>query len=104
MTGEHPSVTIDQAIARALAAYASLTELGEEIEDEWSYVNDLATAWRDRLEEVASARAGSAIDPAADAAIDRAIDEIERITDPHRAIDWLSTFPQVALLALGETP
>ena len=23
------------------------------------------------------------------------------ITDPHRAIDWLSTFPQVVLVALG---
>jgi hypothetical protein len=44
------------------------------------------------------------MDPAADAAIDRLIDEVDRITDPHRAIDWLSTFPQVALLALGETP
>ena len=37
-------------------------------------------------------------------AIDRAIDEIGRIADPHRAIDWLSTFPQVVLLALGERP
>jgi hypothetical protein len=24
------------------------------------------------------------------------------VTDPHRAIDWLSTLPQVALAALGE--
>ena len=32
-----------------------------------------------------------------DAAVDRAIDEIGRIDDPHRAIDWLSTFPQVVL-------
>ena len=40
-----------------------------------------------------------------DAAKDaRAIDEIGRISDPHRAIDWLSTFPQVVLLALGEPP
>ena len=38
------------------------------------------------------------------AAVDRAIDEIDRITDPHRAIDWLSTFPQVVLLAIGELP
>ncbi len=37
-------------------------------------------------------------------AVDRAIDEIGRIEDPHRAIDWLSTFPQVVLLALGERP
>ena len=28
--------------------------------------------------------------------------ETEAISDPHRAIDWLSTFPQVVLLALAE--
>ena len=39
--------------------------------------------------------------PTTEAAIDRAIDEIGRIEDPHRAIDWLSTFPQVVLVALG---
>ena len=37
-------------------------------------------------------------------AIDRAIVEVDLIEDPHRAIDWLSTFPQVVLLALGEQP
>ena len=98
--------TVAEAIERALVAYADLTELGEEIEDEWSYVNDLASAWRDRLDAVIAdgARAGTTLDPAVDAAIDRAIDEIGRITDPHRAIDWLSTFPQVTLLALGQRP
>jgi hypothetical protein len=98
------SATVADAIDRALSAYAELTELGEEIEDEWSYVNDLASAWRDRYETVAAGRADEPLDPATDAAIDRAIDEIARITDPHRAIDWLSTFPQVTLLALGEAP
>jgi hypothetical protein len=34
-------------------------------------------------------------------AVDAAIDEIALITDPHRAIDWLSTFPQVVRLALA---
>ena len=96
--------TVAEAIERALSAYAALAELGEDIEDEWSYVNDLASAWRDRLETVATARPGASVDAATDAAIDLAIDEIARITDPHRAIDWLSTFPQVTLLALGETP
>lgn len=98
------SATVAEAIERALSAYAALTELGEDIEDEWSYVNDLASAWRDRLEAVAAVRPDASIDAATDAAIDRAIDEIVRITDPHRAIDWLSTFPQVTLLALGQTP
>jgi hypothetical protein len=98
------SETIAGAIERALSAYAELTELGEGIEDEWSYVNDLASAWRDRLEAVAAARGDTSIEPATDDAIERAIDEIGLITDPHRAIDWLSTFPQVTLLALGEAP
>ena len=40
----------------------------------------------------------------ASAAIDLAVDEIGRIEDPHRAIDWLSTFPQVVLLAMDERP
>ena len=96
--------TVAQAIDRVLTAYADLTALGEEIEDEWSYVNDLATAWRERLEDAADARSDALLSDEVDAAIDRAIDEINRIADPHRAIDWLSTFPQVTLLALGEAP
>jgi len=98
-----PTLTVDDAIDRALAAYARLTEHAEEVEDEWSYVNDLSTAWRERLEG-AGRGTDAPLDPAVDAAIDRLIDEVDRITDPHRAIDWLSTFPQIALLALGETP
>ena len=99
-----PTLTVDDAIDRALAAYARLTERAEAVEDEWSYVNDLSTAWRDRLEGAAGSGTDSTLEPAVDAAIDRLIEEVDRITDPHRAIDWLSTFPQVALLALGETP
>jgi hypothetical protein len=104
MTGPEGTSTVDAAVTRALDAYDALTGLGEEIEEEWSYVNDLATAWKDRLDEVASARAGVALPAEADVAIDRAIDEIGQIVDPHRAIDWLSTFPQVVLLALEERP
>lgn len=99
-----PGATVDEAIDRALAAYARLTERAEAIEDEWSYVNDLASGWSDRLARTVASSAGVDLDPEADDAIERLIDEVERITDPHRAIDWLSTFPQVALLALGETP
>jgi hypothetical protein len=94
--------TVDAAIADALEAYASLGELGEEVDDEWTYVTELGTAWRERLESVADARAGETLDPAAAAAIETLIDQIARIDDPHRAIDWLSTFPQVVLLAFGE--
>jgi hypothetical protein len=97
-------LTVDAAIGRALAAYDALVELGETVEDEWSYVQDLSDAWRGRLEDVGRDRVGEVLDPAVDAAIDTAIDETARISDPHRAIDWLSTFPQVALVALGEAP
>lgn len=96
--------TVQPAIDRALDAYTTLAELAEAIEDEWSYVNDLAEAWRSRLGDVA-ARLGAEPAPAATSvAIDRAIEEIGLIGDPHRAIDWLSTFPQVVLLALNEPP
>jgi hypothetical protein len=103
MPGDAPP-TVDAAIQRALRGYDALTELGEGIEDEWSYVQDLSGAWRARLEAVADAHAGQRLDEAADAAVDAAIDEAARIEDPHRAIDWLSTFPQVTLLAIGERP
>jgi hypothetical protein len=96
--------TIQDLIDRALDAYAVLEELGEEIEDEWSYVADLTDAWRTRFDAIAAhAGTADASDEAA-AAVDLAIDEIGRIEDPHRAIDWLSTFPQVVLLAIGQRP
>ncbi len=93
--------TIHGALTVALDAYERLGLLGEDIEDEWTYVTDLVAAWRDRLEAVDASRGD---EPAglAGPAIERVIDEVDRIGDPHRAIDWLSTFPQVVLLALGE--
>ena len=96
--------TIQTVVDRALQAYATLTELGESIDDEWSYVNDLSAAWGQRLDELAGARGSTPAPQAAIEGVDRAIDEIGLIEDPHRAIDWLSTFPQVVLLALGEVP
>ena len=98
------SEIISDVIDRALEAYAALTELGEEIEDEWSYVNELSEAWRERLDEVAAERGQDRLSGEAGAAVDRAIAEVGLITDPHRAIDWLSTFPQVVLLATGGRP
>jgi hypothetical protein len=96
------TVPIGDLVRLALEAQRRLADLGEEIEDEWSYVNDLDSAWAARLTEVGDRRVG---DPAGSdivAAVDEAVAEIEAIDDPHRAIDWLSTFPQVVLLALGE--
>lgn len=99
----HPS-TVAAAIARATGAYEDLATLGEDVEDEWTYVTELSASWRDRLDDVARARADESLRPEVAAAIDRAVAEIGLIRDPHRAIDWLSTFPQVVLLALAEDP
>lgn len=96
------SLTVDDLIERALAAYATLELLGEEIEDEWTYVTDLEAAWVARLAEVQAARGSDPVEPVIAAAIDRAVEEIAFVRDRHRAIDWLSTFPQVVLVALGE--
>ena len=97
-------VSIGQAVDDALAAYEELAALAETVEDEWTYVTDLAGAWRGRLEAVAAERGGEPAGATEQAAVEGAIDEVGRIRDPHRAIDWLSTFPQVVLSALGEQP
>ena len=77
-----------------------LADLGETVEDEWSYVTKLAEMGRARIRAVVPD--GEALVPAETAAaIDALAEEAGRITDPHRAIDWLSTLPAVAELALG---
>jgi hypothetical protein len=96
--------SIRTVFARALEAYDSLQLLGEDVEDEWTYIQDLAGAWRERLDAVVADRGDEPLPDALVAAVDHAIDEIARIEDPHRAIDWLSTFPQVVLVATGERP
>ena len=96
--------TIRDAIDRALDSYLVLAELAEGVEDEWSYVTDLTEAWRTRFDEIVARRGDDDASDESSAAIDRAIDEIERIEDPHRAIDWLSTFPQVVIVAIGARP
>ena len=96
--------SVDAATDLAVDGLLALGELGEEVEDEWQYVQDLVEAWRVRLEEVAAARGGEALDHDRGAAVARVVDEARLVTDPHRAIDWLSTLPQVALVALGERP
>ena len=96
--------SIEGQVQLARAAYDELIGLGEEIEDEWSYVNDLANAWRSRLDELVASRGAESATLEQVAAVEASMDEIRRITDPHRAIDWLSTFPQVVLTAFGDKP
>ena len=85
-------------IGRAVAAYRSLGELAETIEDEWQYINDLVDAYGPSLDDLA---AGAPLTAEAAAAVDEAIAEIGLIKDPHKAIDWLSTFPHIVALAVG---
>jgi hypothetical protein len=99
-----PPTTVDAAIQRAIATCEALGLLGEDVEDEWQYIQDLGDAWSTRLESVAAKRGGEPLTAEIGAAVDRACVEAAMVSDPHRAIDWLSTFPQVVLVALGERP
>lgn len=102
-------------VERVVAAIGRLVALGESIEDEWTYVHDLEMVWTARLRAVAAAQAAAAsagtgsaaASPRAVAELETALDllaaEADLVTDPHRAIDWLSTLPQATLVALGET-
>ncbi|HEX5013364.1 MAG TPA: hypothetical protein VFV72_04320 [Candidatus Limnocylindrales bacterium] len=96
--------TVADAVAIAVDGLDALAALGEDVEDEWQYVQDLSEAWQSRLAEVEAARGTEALDEARGAAIARVSHEARSIGDPHRAIDWLSTLPQVVLVALGERP
>jgi hypothetical protein len=105
-----------EATQRAAEAYRALADLAETVEDEWQYVTDLVDAYLPAIGALAGSagadgaagaagapgvEAGGALTAAQVAAVDELIAEIELITDPHKAIDWLSTFPHVLGLALG---
>jgi len=94
--------TVGDLIDRALVGFDALAVVAEPIADEWQYVTDLDTVWRARLHAVSTARGTEPAPPGAEDAIETLVAEAARIEDPHRAIDWLSTLPQVALAALGE--
>jgi hypothetical protein len=96
-----PPATRGAGLAAALAALDGLAELGETIEDEWTYVTALAEAGRTRLNTAAGPDPTVPLAPDRAAAVAAACAETARIVDPHRAIDWLSTFPAVVELALA---
>jgi hypothetical protein len=96
------AVTVADCIARALEGFTVLASTAEAVEDEWQYVTDLGTVWRGRLAQVEAARGAEPAPPGAEAAMTALVAEASLVTDPHRAIDWLSTLPQVALAAIGE--
>lgn len=98
------AATVDALLLRAVDSLAVLANTATSVEDEWQYVGDLVTVWGGTLRALAGARAGQAAPAGAEAAIDGLAAEAASISDPHRAIDWLSTLPVVALLAVGEGP
>lgn len=102
--GADRPTTIAEVVERAVLVAADLEAVGIEVADEWQYVTDLAAAWTARLKVVSAQRGPEPIGPAVAAALEAAALEARRIADPHRAIDWLSTFPQIVLVALGERP
>jgi hypothetical protein len=100
VTGIREPVRAGDLLATALGALGVLADLGETIEDEWTYVTRLTEMGRARL-NAAVPDAGVLVAAEIAFAIDALADEAGRITDPHRAIDWLSTLPAIAELALG---
>jgi len=96
------AASIADLVDRALAGFEALAATAEPIADEWQYLTDLDTVWKARLRAVAEARGAELAPPGAEDALEVLVAEAGRITDPHRAIDWMSTLPQVALAALGE--
>jgi hypothetical protein len=95
------SATAAEVVDRAAEAYSTLAELAETIEDEWQYVTDLVDLYLPGIRSLAEQDPGLVLGAAQVAAVDEAIAEIGLIEDPHKAIDWLSTFPHVVGLALG---
>jgi hypothetical protein len=96
--------TVGTVIASALVAYEALVATAEPVTDEWQYVSDLSAAWRARFESVLATRRNEGVPASVMLAVESASAEAARLTDPHRAIDWLSTYPQIVLLALAERP
>lgn len=94
---------VAELLEAATAGLDGLAGVGERVADEVQYVTDLVTVYRGRLAQVAVERGSEVASPAVGRAVDVALEEAGRIEDPHRAIDWLSTLPQVVLLALGES-
>lgn len=94
--------TVAELIDRARAAFEVLAATAEPIADEFQYLSDLETVWGARLTAVAQARGAEPAPAGAEGAVAALEAEAAAIEDPHKAIDWMSTLPQVAFAALGE--
>lgn len=98
------STTVGELASRVFASLDALVTVAAPVDEEWQYVEDLRTVWRARVAAVTAERSGEPATDETAAAIDALARAASAIDDPHRAIDWLSTLPQVALLAFGEPP
>jgi hypothetical protein len=96
------ATTVPDLIELAVHALETLGATAEPVEDEQQYIQDLLIVWSARLRAIGGARSAEAVTPELANAFEGLGAEAERVVDPHRAIDWLSTLPQVALIALGE--
>jgi hypothetical protein len=97
------SSTVADLVAAGTRALEALASVGEAVEDELQYVADLVAVYRGRFGQVAAERGAEAVRPEQVVAVAVAAEEAGLIVDPHRAIDWLSTLPQVVLFTIGET-
>ncbi len=95
--------TVADVISRTRAAFDVLASTAEPVTEELQYLADLETVWGARLRAVGQARGADPAPDGSEEAIAALEAEASAITDPHRAIDWMSTLPQVALAALGES-
>ncbi len=95
--------TVADLLAAGSPALRRLAEVGEQVEDELQYVGDLVVVYDGRFRQVVSERGGEPVAAEQADAARAAIEEAMLIEDPHRAIDWLSTLPQVLLFTIGET-
>jgi hypothetical protein len=90
--------TTADTLALVREAIDTLENLGSVVGDEQQYVLDLARAWRIRLDSIAGD--GRSVSSHQAEAIRLAVAETAAITDPHKAIDWLSTLPQLVQAVL----
>jgi len=94
--------SIDELIDRAQAGFDELGLLAEDVADEWTFVTELVAAQGRRFGAIAARRGAEDAPESVEQAVNELIGEIGLIDDPHRAIDWLSTFPDLIAMALGE--
>jgi len=94
--------SIGELIDRAQTGLEDLGLRAEDVADEWTFATELVAAQGRRFGAIAIQRGTEDAPEPVARAVDELLGEIGLIDDPHRAIDWLSTFPDLVAIALGE--